>query len=69
MDKLTKSQKDEYATAFAILALYDGGVSLKLKKEVAHDQFCWRQCVMCMGLDNHRRIRMGRANKTDVYDI
>ena len=27
MDKLTKEQKDEYATAFAILALYDGGVS------------------------------------------
>lgn len=27
MDKLTKTQKDEYATAFAILALYDGGVS------------------------------------------
>ena len=27
MDKLSKKQKDEYATAFAILALYDGGVS------------------------------------------
>ena len=27
MDKLTKSQKDEFATAFAILALHDGGVS------------------------------------------
>jgi len=27
MDKLSKEQKDEYATAFAILALYDGGVS------------------------------------------
>ena len=27
MDKLTKVQKDEYATVFAILALYDGGVS------------------------------------------
>ena len=27
MDKLSKAQKDEYATAFAILALYDGGVS------------------------------------------
>ena len=27
MDKLTKAQKDEYATAFAILALYDGEVS------------------------------------------
>lgn len=27
MDNLKKEQKDEYATAFAILALYDGGVS------------------------------------------
>jgi len=27
MNKLSKSQKDEYATAFAMLALYDGGVS------------------------------------------
>jgi hypothetical protein len=27
MNELTKSQKDEYATTFAILALYDGGVS------------------------------------------
>lgn len=27
MDKLTKGQKDEFATSFAILALYDGGVS------------------------------------------
>ena len=27
MDKLTKDQKDEYATSFAALALYDGGVS------------------------------------------
>ena len=27
MDKLTKAQKDEYATTFAILTLYDGGVS------------------------------------------
>jgi hypothetical protein len=27
MDDLTKTQKDEFATAFAILALYDGGVS------------------------------------------
>ena len=27
MDKLTKAQKDEFATAYAILALYDGGVS------------------------------------------
>jgi len=30
MDKLNKSQKDEYATVFAILALYDGGVSTVL---------------------------------------
>ena len=27
MDGLSKAQKDEMATAFAILALYDGGVS------------------------------------------
>jgi hypothetical protein len=27
MDKLSKAQKDEYATAFSILALYDAGVS------------------------------------------
>ena len=27
MNKLSKSQKDEFATAFAMLALYDGGVS------------------------------------------
>jgi hypothetical protein len=27
MDKLKKTQKDEYATVFALLALYDGGVS------------------------------------------
>jgi hypothetical protein len=29
MDKLNKTQKDEYATVFALLALYDGGVSTK----------------------------------------
>lgn len=28
MDKLSKQQKDEYATVFAILALYDGEVSI-----------------------------------------
>mmetsp|Transcript_10607 Transcript_10607/g.15013 ORF Transcript_10607/g.15013 Transcript_10607/m.15013 type:complete len:123 (-) Transcript_10607:57-425(-) len=28
MDKLSKAQKDEYATAFAILALYDGGADI-----------------------------------------
>jgi hypothetical protein len=28
MDSLTKSQKDEYATSYAILALFDGGVSV-----------------------------------------
>jgi hypothetical protein len=28
MDKLKKSQKDEYATAYAILALYDGGAEI-----------------------------------------
>lgn len=27
MNKLSKTQKDEFATAFAMLALYDGGVS------------------------------------------
>ena len=27
MDSLSKAQKDEYATVFAVLALYDGGVS------------------------------------------
>jgi hypothetical protein len=31
MDKISKEQKDEYATAFAILALYDGGVSAEKK--------------------------------------
>ena len=30
MNKLTKSQKDEFATAFAMLCLYDGGVSYSL---------------------------------------
>eukprot|EP00934_Nitzschia_sp_Nitz4_P004981 Nitzschia sp. Nitz4//scaffold75_size92586//15930//16404//NITZ4_004843-RA/size92586-augustus-gene-0.76-mRNA-1//1//CDS//3329557669//4971//frame0 len=28
MDKLTKAQKDEFATAFAILALYDGDAEI-----------------------------------------
>mmetsp|Transcript_42682 Transcript_42682/g.51918 ORF Transcript_42682/g.51918 Transcript_42682/m.51918 type:complete len:123 (+) Transcript_42682:145-513(+) len=28
MDKLTKQQHDEYATAFAIMALYDGGAEV-----------------------------------------
>jgi len=28
MDKLSKQQKDEYATVFAILALYDGGAEI-----------------------------------------
>ena len=28
MDKLTKDQKDEYATSFAALALYDGGADI-----------------------------------------
>ena len=27
MDKLSKDQKDEFAVSYAILALYDGGVS------------------------------------------
>lgn len=30
MNKLSKTQKDEFATAFAMLALYDGGVSTVL---------------------------------------
>ena len=34
MDKLTKAQKDEYATVFSILALYDGGVSFRLQHTV-----------------------------------
>jgi hypothetical protein len=34
MNKLSKDQKDEFATAFAILALYDGGVSPR-------DGRCW----------------------------
>ena len=33
MDKLTKDQKDEYATSFAALALYDGGVSVAITYE------------------------------------
>ena len=28
MDKLTKAQKDEYATSYAILALYDGNAEI-----------------------------------------
>ena len=28
MDKLSKSQKDEFATSFAILTLYDGGAEI-----------------------------------------
>jgi len=28
MNNLTKAQKDEYATAFSILALYDGGAEI-----------------------------------------
>ena len=33
MDKLSKAQKDEFATSFAILALYDGGVSSNVGRE------------------------------------
>ncbi|EEC49773.1 predicted protein [Phaeodactylum tricornutum CCAP 1055/1] len=32
MDKFSKSQKDEYATAFAILALYDGGADVSTEQ-------------------------------------
>ena len=46
MDKLKKSQKDEFATSFAILTLYDGGVS---RRQMLHDEKfvfsyhgCWR---------------------------
>lgn len=38
MDKLTKDQKDEYATSFAALALYDGGVSF-YRHELCTDFF------------------------------
>mmetsp|Transcript_791 Transcript_791/g.957 ORF Transcript_791/g.957 Transcript_791/m.957 type:complete len:121 (-) Transcript_791:125-487(-) len=34
MDSLSKSQKDEYATSYAILALHDGGA------EITSDQIC-----------------------------
>ena len=34
MDKLSKAQRDEFATAFAILALYDGGVSVSSRRSV-----------------------------------
>jgi hypothetical protein len=33
MNTLSKKQKDEYATAFAMLALYDGGVSCQCMRE------------------------------------
>lgn len=39
MDKLTKDQRDEYATSFAALALYDGGVSFDGKLDV----ICWEE--------------------------
>ena len=32
MDSLSKAQKDEFAVSFAILALYDGGVSVFLSE-------------------------------------
>eukprot|EP00547_Thalassionema_nitzschioides_P007069 CAMPEP_0194208690 /NCGR_PEP_ID=MMETSP0156-20130528/7076_1 /TAXON_ID=33649 /ORGANISM="Thalassionema nitzschioides, Strain L26-B" /LENGTH=125 /DNA_ID=CAMNT_0038935715 /DNA_START=128 /DNA_END=505 /DNA_ORIENTATION=- len=35
MDKLTKSQKDEYATSYAILALYDGGAEVTSEQVAA----------------------------------
>ena len=38
MDNLTKAQKDEYATSFAVLALYDGGVSQQVAYYFVHDQ-------------------------------
>ena len=34
MDKLTQDQKDEYATSFAAIALYDGGVSCRAEVDV-----------------------------------
>eukprot|EP00545_Synedropsis_sp_CCMP1620_P001818 CAMPEP_0119013892 /NCGR_PEP_ID=MMETSP1176-20130426/9183_1 /TAXON_ID=265551 /ORGANISM="Synedropsis recta cf, Strain CCMP1620" /LENGTH=121 /DNA_ID=CAMNT_0006967019 /DNA_START=71 /DNA_END=436 /DNA_ORIENTATION=+ len=35
MDDLTKEQKDEYATSFAILALYDGGAEITSEQVTA----------------------------------
>ena len=42
MDKLSKAQKDEFATSFAILALYDGGVSVVVAGALPpyHSRFC-----------------------------
>ena len=39
MNNLSKSQKDEYATAFAMLALYDGGVSTTGQQSVWQSTF------------------------------
>ena len=33
MDKLTKDQKDEYATSFAALALYDVSYTYEIKND------------------------------------
>lgn len=35
MDALSKSKKDEYATSFAILALYDGGADVSSEQITA----------------------------------
>lgn len=49
MDKLTKDQKDEYATSFAALALYDGGVSFVFDVSTVNiwRSFCVAQVVSC----------------------
>ncbi len=41
MDKLSKEQKDEMATSFAVLALYDGGVSSRsfARRTIYHQFF------------------------------
>lgn len=52
MNKLSKTQKDEFATAFAMLALYDGGVSRKyvLRHEASEEGssvFFWSTWKCC----------------------
>ena len=42
MDKLTKAQKDELATSFAVLALYDGGVSCCNLLEILEPLIRWQ---------------------------
>ena len=51
MDKLTKDQKDEYATSFAALALYDGGVSYfkSCALKNVHKNWLWGVCCLSGG--------------------